>query len=362
MNDQIEKIKQDRSDFKARLEQREREQIKSESKIKALEKLITNNNSNSNIHFTSNNHNFQRTPLVLNRITHFTTPSTNSDTQGGGSVSSAFDVPPSTRGCVTVSKGPMLMQSQNITEMTPLIGSSTSTGQMVSSSAVTTTNSVSNRRLAISNKNNQNQPPVTNSLPPISTPSSVAYRNKYATPTPMRNIQQIQEKLQLQSSASNHGVPVANRRAMVPHNSNHNRRSKSVETWLDHKSSNTPKLDTVMQPKMERKISVSKLELSDTKKSSKYLLTHQQQDSDGEIITNLIKGNICQSPSGGANCIFTDIEVLSCKVQEPAKPVRKRPSEENVIDDKNVVQDRVSRNLIFCVFLKHRLVNDCFLF
>lgn len=343
MNDQIEKIKHDRNDFKTRLEQRERDQIKSESKIKALEKLITNNNSNSNIHFTSNSHNFQRTPLVLNRISHFTTPSTNSDTHGS---SGAFDVPPSLRGGCTGSRGPMLMQSQNVNEMTPLIGSSSSTGQIVSSSAVTTTNSVSNRRVAINNNNNNQNlpppPPTTNALPPISTPSSAAYRSKYTTPTPMRNIQQIQEKLQLQSSSSNHGVPVANRRAMLTNGSHHSRRSKSVETWLDHKSSNTPKLDTVMQPKMERKISVSKLELSDTKKSSKYLLTHQQQDTDGEIITNLIKGNICQSPSGGANCIFTDIEVLSCKVQEAAKPVRKRPSEENVIDDKNVVQDRVS--------------------
>ncbi len=44
-----------------------------------------------------------------------------------------------------------------------------------------------------------------------------------------------------------------------------------------------------MQPKMQRKKSVSKLELNDAKKSSKYVLTHQQQDEDGEVITNLIK-------------------------------------------------------------------------
>jgi hypothetical protein len=47
--------------------------------------------------------------------------------------------------------------------------------------------------------------------------------------------------------------------------------------------------DTVFQPKMSRKISVSKVELSDAKKSSRYLLTTQHQDCDGEIITNLIK-------------------------------------------------------------------------
>lgn len=44
-----------------------------------------------------------------------------------------------------------------------------------------------------------------------------------------------------------------------------------------------------MQPKMNRKKSVSKLELKDAKQSSRYLLTHQQQDDNGEIKTNLIK-------------------------------------------------------------------------
>ena len=187
----------------------------------------------------------------------------------------------------------------------------------------------------------------------MSTPSTAAtaYRNRFATPTPMRNIQQLQEKLQLTGSTLQHGggVPVANRRANTQ-----SRRSKSAEMWLDHKSANTPVLDTVMQPKMERKISVSKLELSDAKKSSKYLLTHQQQADDGEIVTNLIKGNICQSPSGGAHCVFTDIEVLQCKVQEAAKPVRKRPSEENVIEDKLVVQDRVMLWRFFFKFLNSK--------
>ncbi len=40
---------------------------------------------------------------------------------------------------------------------------------------------------------------------------------------------------------------------------------------------------------MKFKKSVAKLELEDAKNSSKYLLTHQQQDDQGEIVTNLIK-------------------------------------------------------------------------
>ncbi len=40
---------------------------------------------------------------------------------------------------------------------------------------------------------------------------------------------------------------------------------------------------------MTRKKSVSKVELSDAKKSTRYVLTHQSQDDNGEIRTNLIK-------------------------------------------------------------------------
>ena len=47
--------------------------------------------------------------------------------------------------------------------------------------------------------------------------------------------------------------------------------------------------DTILQPKMERKKSVSRVELKDTMNSSRYLLTHQQQDENGDIKTNLIK-------------------------------------------------------------------------
>lgn len=55
------------------------------------------------------------------------------------------------------------------------------------------------------------------------------------------------------------------------------------------------------------------------------------------------KGDIIQSPSGGANIVFTDIETLNVKPHEfPAlKHTRKRPSEEPVIEDRQSIQDRV---------------------
>ena len=47
--------------------------------------------------------------------------------------------------------------------------------------------------------------------------------------------------------------------------------------------------DTVLQPKMKKKRSVTKLEVGDTKNVSKYILTHQEQDSNDEVVTKLIK-------------------------------------------------------------------------
>lgn len=40
---------------------------------------------------------------------------------------------------------------------------------------------------------------------------------------------------------------------------------------------------------MWRKKSVNKLELKDAKQANKYLLTHLQQDENGDMQTNLIK-------------------------------------------------------------------------
>lgn len=109
--------------------------------------------------------------------------------------------------------------------------------------------------------------------------------------------------------------------------------------WLDHKPINTAKIDTVMQPKFGRKKSVSRVELIDAKKSTKYVLTHQQTDCNGEVVTNLIKGDILKSPSGGANCIFTDIETLNVRAQEQPKASRKRISVEETIEE-SAIQER----------------------
>jgi len=46
---------------------------------------------------------------------------------------------------------------------------------------------------------------------------------------------------------------------------------------------------TLLQPKMKKKRSVTRLTAKDTQKSSKYVLTHQEVDSDGAVTTSLVK-------------------------------------------------------------------------
>lgn len=96
-------------------------------------------------------------------------------------------------------------------------------------------------------------------------------------------------------------------------NPKYHRRSKSsgnAEVWLEHKSSDIIDTNTLMQPKMTKKRSVSKLDMKDTKQSSKYVLTHQEQDSSDELITKLVKGDVVRTPSGGASVVFNEVEAL----------------------------------------------------
>lgn len=44
-----------------------------------------------------------------------------------------------------------------------------------------------------------------------------------------------------------------------------------------------------MQPKMKKKKSVGKLEVKDTNKASKYVLTTQNSDSKGNVETQMVK-------------------------------------------------------------------------
>lgn len=69
------------------------------------------------------------------------------------------------------------------------------------------------------------------------------------------------------------------------------RRSHSAggERWVDHKPTTNVELDTVMQPSVPNSIKVTTPSEKALSKCDKYMLTHQEVASDGEIQTKLIK-------------------------------------------------------------------------
>lgn len=92
------------------------------------------------------------------------------------------------------------------------------------------------------------------------------------------------------------------------------RRSKSssnAEIWLEHKARNQ-EIDTVLQPKLKKKRSVSRLTEKDTKDVNKYCLNHQEVGSDGELCLKFYKGNVAPTVTGGCTMVFDEVEEVKC--------------------------------------------------
>ncbi|XP_041081930.1 kinesin-like protein KIF23 isoform X1 [Polyodon spathula] len=108
------------------------------------------------------------------------------------------------------------------------------------------------------------------------------------------------------------------------------RRSRSAggERWVDHKPASNLELGTVMQPHVPNAIKVSVPNEKALSKCDKYMLTHQELASDGEIKTKLIKGEVFKTRGGGQSVQFTDVETL--KQESPTSSTnRKRRSSGN---------------------------------
>merc|ERR1712013_516493 len=78
------------------------------------------------------------------------------------------------------------------------------------------------------------------------------------------------------------------RRSVAVSNSRHRRsRSTDVERWLDHRPviGGPVPSNTVLQPVLKSRRSVSKLETADLNTPSKYMLTTATQDKEGEVET-----------------------------------------------------------------------------
>ncbi|XP_069564400.1 kinesin-like protein KIF23 [Brachyistius frenatus] len=103
-------------------------------------------------------------------------------------------------------------------------------------------------------------------------------------------------------------------------------RSAGAEKWVDHKPSSSLDLGTVLQPIIPNSIQVSAPSEKALSKCDRYVLTHQEVASDGEIQTKLIKGEVIKTRGGGQAVQFTDIETL--KQELTTIPSRKRKSSE----------------------------------
>ncbi|XP_073327900.1 kinesin-like protein KIF23 [Pagrus major] len=101
-------------------------------------------------------------------------------------------------------------------------------------------------------------------------------------------------------------------------------RSTAGEKWVDHTPLTSIDLGTVLQPIIPRAIKVSEPSEKALSKCDRYVLTHQEVASDGEIQTKLIKGDVIKTRGGGQAVQFTDIETL--KQEFTTGPSRKRKS------------------------------------
>uniref|UniRef100_A0A669DUZ7 Kinesin-like protein n=1 Tax=Oreochromis niloticus TaxID=8128 RepID=A0A669DUZ7_ORENI len=145
----------------------------------------------------------------------------------------------------------------------------------------------------------------------------------YSSPsTPTRTLTRPQ-------ASTGTSVSLARRRTTTPVRPLHRRsRSAGGEKWVDHKPSSSMDLGTVLQPVIPNAIQVSAPSEKALSKCDRYVLTHQEVASDGEIQTKLIKGEVIKTRGGGQAVQFTDIETL--KQELTTVPRRKRKSSEGM--------------------------------
>ncbi|XP_033226200.1 kinesin-like protein KIF23 [Belonocnema kinseyi] len=108
------------------------------------------------------------------------------------------------------------------------------------------------------------------------------------------------------------GIDVRSRRDKVAVSNHRYRRSQSADRWIDHRPGALVPVDTVLQPLMRRRRSITKLtspkEITDG--ASRYCLIAQNHDSEGELETKLYKADIVPTSGGGAQVVFNDVECL----------------------------------------------------
>nr|XP_054752223.1 kinesin-like protein KIF23 isoform X1 [Lytechinus pictus] len=98
-------------------------------------------------------------------------------------------------------------------------------------------------------------------------------------------------------------------------------RSASNSIWIDHQPIETLDTETVLQPNKSKNAKrVSNPSLKDIRKTDNYMLTHQEEDSAGELETKIYKAEVIPTRGGGRAVQFTDVEKL--KSEDPLTTTR----------------------------------------
>jgi len=109
------------------------------------------------------------------------------------------------------------------------------------------------------------------------------------------------------------------------------RRSRSTgnNVWLDHRPNPTSDCllnssnDAILKPKIsggEKRVgrkSVTRIDAKDVEKATKYALTEQRVDSEGEVETKVFKGDVLPSRGGGSEVKLTDVEIHKIRQISP---------------------------------------------
>ncbi|XP_046857685.1 kinesin-like protein KIF23 [Xenia sp. Carnegie-2017] len=115
------------------------------------------------------------------------------------------------------------------------------------------------------------------------------------------------------------------------------RRSRSTDYWLEHKPAENFETETILRPVLKNKKTVSVPEGKHFRESqaTNYVLEHQEADSQGELETKLIKGDVYKTTGGGRCVQFTDVETLRTNFEVARPPERKRslPKEIEEMDE-----------------------------
>ncbi|XP_018537087.1 kinesin-like protein KIF23 isoform X4 [Lates calcarifer] len=158
--------------------------------------------------------------------------------------------------------------------------------------------------------------------PPRQTQPQPRQMQTQTQPQPQPKRPSREERLPAKRSASPSPLPTT-----TPVRPLHRRsRSAGGEKWVDHKPASSLDLGTVLQPVVPNAIQVSAPNEKALSKCDRYVLTHQEVASDGEIQTKLIKGEVIKTRGGGQAVQFTDIETL--RQELTTIPSRKRKSSE----------------------------------